>query len=146
MTRRTSGSASSSRAGSRLGSCGPSATTTASWPARWWIGPWPAARRSTVSGPWPPSCRSSPSARSPALRHDPEGTLDTAVEEVIRWASPVNYMARTATRDVELHGQLIWAGDKVALLYSSANRDEAVFEGPDRFDVRRSPNHHLGFG
>ena len=81
-----------------------------------------------------------------ALRHDPEGTLDTAVEEVIRWASPVNYMARTATRDVELHGQLIWAGDKVALLYSSANRDEAVFEGPDRFDVRRSPNHHLGFG
>ena len=68
------------------------------------------------------------------------------MEEVIRWASPVNYMARTATRDVELHGQLIWAGDKVALLYSSANRDEAVFEGPDRFDVRRSPNHHLGFG
>ena len=81
-----------------------------------------------------------------ALRRDPEGLLDTAVEEVIRWASPVNYMARTATRDVELHGQIIRAGDTVALLYSSANRDESVFEGPDRFDVRRSPNHHLGFG
>jgi cholest-4-en-3-one 26-monooxygenase len=81
-----------------------------------------------------------------ALRSDPEGLLDTAVEEVIRWASPVNYMARTATRDVELHGRLISAGDKVVLLYSSANRDESVFENPDRFDVRRSPNHHLGFG
>jgi cholest-4-en-3-one 26-monooxygenase len=80
------------------------------------------------------------------LRDDPEGTLDTAIEEVIRWASPVNYMARTATRDVELGGQVIRAGDKVALLYSSANRDEAVFEDPDRFDVRRTPNHHLGFG
>jgi cholest-4-en-3-one 26-monooxygenase len=80
------------------------------------------------------------------LRDDPEGTLDTAVEEVIRWASPVNYMARTATSDVELAGQVIRAGDKVALLYSSANRDEAVFEDPDRFDVRRTPNQHLGFG
>jgi cholest-4-en-3-one 26-monooxygenase len=80
------------------------------------------------------------------LRDDPDGVLDTAVEEVIRWASPVNYMARTATRDVELHGQLIRTGDKVALLYSSANRDESVFEGPDRFDLRRTPNHHLGFG
>ena len=72
--------------------------------------------------------------------------LDTAVEEVIRWASPVNYMARTATRDVELHGQLIRTGEVVTLLYSSANRDESVFDDPDRFDVRRSPNHHLGFG
>jgi len=81
-----------------------------------------------------------------ALRRDPEGLLDTAVEEVLRWASPVNYMARTATRDVELHGRLIREGDTVALLYSSANRDESVFEDPDRFDVRRSPNHHLGFG
>jgi cholest-4-en-3-one 26-monooxygenase len=80
------------------------------------------------------------------LRDDPDGTLDTAIEEVIRWASPVNYMARTATRDIELHDQLIRAGDKVVLLYSSANRDETVFEDPDRFDVRRTPNHHLGFG
>ena len=80
------------------------------------------------------------------LRDDPDGTLDTAIEEVIRWASPVNYMARTATRDIELHDQLIRAGDKVVLLYSSANRDETVFDEPDRFDVRRTPNHHLGFG
>jgi cholest-4-en-3-one 26-monooxygenase len=81
-----------------------------------------------------------------ALRDDPDGTLDTAVEEVIRWTSPVNYMSRTATRDTELHGQLIRAGDKVVLLYSSANFDETVFEEPGRFDVRRTPNHHLGFG
>ena len=80
------------------------------------------------------------------LRDDPDGTFDTAIEEVIRWASPVNHMARTATRDIELHGQLIRAGDKVVLLYSSANRDETVFDEPDRFDVRRTPNHHLGFG
>jgi cholest-4-en-3-one 26-monooxygenase len=81
-----------------------------------------------------------------ALRADPDGLLDTAVEEIIRWASPVNYMARTATRDVELHGRSIREGDKVVLLYSSANRDESVFAAPDRFDVRRSPNHHVGFG
>ncbi|HEY4409692.1 MAG TPA: cytochrome P450 [Acidimicrobiia bacterium] len=80
------------------------------------------------------------------LRANPEETLDTAIEEIIRWASPVNYMARTATRDVELHGRRIRTGDKVALLYSSANRDESVFDEPAHFDVRRSPNHHLGFG
>jgi cholest-4-en-3-one 26-monooxygenase len=80
------------------------------------------------------------------LRSDPEGTLDTAVEEMIRWASPVNYMSRTATGDVELHGRKIRAGDKVALLYASANRDEAAFAAPERFDVRRDPNHHLAFG
>jgi len=81
-----------------------------------------------------------------ALRADPSGTLDTAVEETIRWASPVNYMSRTATRDVELHGQSIRKGDKVALLYASANRDETAFSDPERFDVRRDPNHHLAFG
>jgi len=80
------------------------------------------------------------------LRSDPEGLLDTAVEEIIRWASPVNYMARTATADVELHGRLIRGGEKVALLYASANRDEAAFTDPDRFDVGRDPNHHLAFG
>jgi cholest-4-en-3-one 26-monooxygenase len=80
------------------------------------------------------------------LRADPPGLLDTAVEEVIRWASPVNYMARTATRDVELHGRLIRRGDKVALLYASANRDDAAFTAPARFDVGRDPNHHLAFG
>ena len=81
-----------------------------------------------------------------ALRSDLPGTLDSAVEEIIRWASPVNYMSRTATTDVELHGKLIRKGDKVTLLYASANRDESAFEAPDRFDVRRDPNHHLAFG
>jgi cholest-4-en-3-one 26-monooxygenase len=80
------------------------------------------------------------------LRSDLDGLLDTAVEEVIRWASPVNYMARTATCDVELHGHPIRTGDKVALLYTSANRDEAAFTAPSRFDVGRDPNHHLAFG
>jgi cholest-4-en-3-one 26-monooxygenase len=80
------------------------------------------------------------------LRADPAGCLDTAVEEMIRWASPVNYMSRTATQDVELHGQPVRKGDKVALLYSSANRDERVIGDPGRFDVRRDPNHHLAFG
>jgi len=68
------------------------------------------------------------------------------VEEIIRWASPVNYMSRTATEDVELCGQPVRAGDRVALMYSSANRDEAAFPEPTRFDVRREPNHHLAFG
>jgi cholest-4-en-3-one 26-monooxygenase len=81
-----------------------------------------------------------------ALRADLPGTLDTAVEEMIRWASPVNYMSRTATQDVELHGAEIRKGDKVALLYASANRDEAVFTDPECFDIRRDPNHHLAFG
>jgi cholest-4-en-3-one 26-monooxygenase len=81
-----------------------------------------------------------------ALRADLPGTLDSAVEEMIRWASPVNYMARTATEDVELHGQPIRTGDKVALLYASANRDGKAFTGPQRFDIRRDPNHHLAFG
>ena len=80
------------------------------------------------------------------LRSDLDATLDTAVEEMIRWASPVNYMSRTATQDLELHGQLIHKGDKVALLYASANRDETAFAEPERFDIRRDPNHHLAFG
>jgi cholest-4-en-3-one 26-monooxygenase len=72
--------------------------------------------------------------------------LPTAVEEMLRWVSPVKNMARTATQDVELGGQLIPAGEKVLLLYPSANRDEKVFEEPFRFDVRRTPNEHMAFG
>ncbi|MEZ0340881.1 cytochrome P450 [Mycobacterium sp. pV006] len=70
----------------------------------------------------------------------------TAVEEIVRWASPVAYMRRTATADVELGGVRIPAGDKVTLWYGSANRDEAKFADPWTFDVRRNPNPHLGFG
>jgi len=70
----------------------------------------------------------------------------TAVEEIVRWASPVRWMRRTAAQDVELHGQHFAKGDKFLLFYSSANRDETVFADPQVFDVDRSPNPHFGFG
>ncbi|CUU57451.1 Cytochrome P450 [Parafrankia irregularis] len=79
-------------------------------------------------------------------QRDIDGTTATAVEEIVRWASPVRWMRRTVTREVDVAGQRLTAGDKVLLFYSSANRDESVFTGPDRFDVRRDPNPHLGFG
>lgn len=69
-----------------------------------------------------------------------------AVEEMIRWVSPVNSFMRTATADTEIRGQKIAAGESVLLLYSSANRDEEVFDQPDLFDVGRTPNRHLAFG
>ena len=72
--------------------------------------------------------------------------LEPAVEEILRWTSPVIQFARTATADVERHGQLIKAGDTVGVFYPSANRDEAVFDDPYRFDVGRNPNHHMAFG
>jgi cytochrome P450 len=77
---------------------------------------------------------------------DFEGIAPTAVEEIVRWASPVIYMRRTVTQDTELDGQKLAEGDKVALWYASANRDEDVFEDPFRFDVTRTPNEHVGFG
>lgn len=73
-------------------------------------------------------------------------TVETTVEEVVRWTSPVMQFARTALVDVELHGQQIKAGDTVGLWYPSANRDERAFTDPYRFDVRRKPNDHVGFG
>lgn len=79
------------------------------------------------------------------LRARPE-LLDSAVEEILRWVSPIICFRRTATRDVEIRGQKIPAGDRVLMLYQSANRDEDAWEGPDRFDVTRSPNPHLAFG
>jgi cholest-4-en-3-one 26-monooxygenase len=72
--------------------------------------------------------------------------LPSAVEEMLRWVSPVNVFRRTATRDTELCGQTIREGDKVALFYASANRDERVFQNPDTFDITRTPNEHLAFG
>jgi cytochrome P450 len=77
---------------------------------------------------------------------DFEGVASTAVAEIVRWASPVIHFRRTATRDTQLGGQPIRAGEKVVLWYNSANRDEAVFEEPYRFDVTRTPNEHVGFG
>jgi cholest-4-en-3-one 26-monooxygenase len=72
--------------------------------------------------------------------------LDTAVEELLRWVTPVMQFQRTAQRDTEIAGVPIAEGERVALFYVSANRDEAVFDDPTRFDVGRSPNEHLTFG
>ena len=77
---------------------------------------------------------------------DFDGVAPTAVEEIVRWATPVVWMRRTATRDAELGGRPIKEGDKFLLFYNSANRDDAVFAEPYRFDVRRQPNDHVGFG
>jgi cytochrome P450 len=80
------------------------------------------------------------------LLADLEARLEGAVEEVVRHASPVIFMRRTLTRDYVMTGQDYREGDKVVLFYYSANRDEAVFADPERFDITRSPNPHLGFG
>lgn len=79
------------------------------------------------------------------LKDDPS-LISNATEEILRWATPVLHFRRTATRDVELRGQRIQAGDKVVTWYISANRDESVFPDPYRFDVTRSPNDHVTFG
>lgn len=81
-----------------------------------------------------------------ALAGDPGGLMTGAVEEMLRWVSPIKNMARTATRDVEVAGALVREGQEVLLLYPSANRDEAVFEDPEVFDIGRSPNPHVAFG
>lgn len=79
------------------------------------------------------------------LRAD-RSLMPTAVEEILRWSSPLAHMMRTATRDVEIRGQQIKAGDRVMLWYPSANRDEEIFDDPYRFDIGRTPNEHLAFG
>ena len=79
------------------------------------------------------------------LRDDPTA-IELGVEELLRWVSPIKNMSRTVTRDVELHGETLREGDQVILMYPSANRDAAVFDDPDRFDVRRYPNPHIAFG
>ncbi|MVO15015.1 cytochrome P450 [Parasedimentitalea huanghaiensis] len=90
-----------------------------------------------------------------ALCHQPEllaqmqaggDVWDTAADEIIRWATPALYFRRTATQDFDMHGKTIRAGDKVLYWWSSANRDEAVFDDPFRVDLMRSPNKHLAFG
>jgi len=77
---------------------------------------------------------------------DFERMAPAAVEEIVRWASPVIWMRRSATRDTTLGGRPVHEGDKLLLLYASANRDELVFDDPYRFDLRRQPNDHVGFG
>jgi len=80
------------------------------------------------------------------LRRDPAGRVADAVEEIVRWTTPVNYMMRTAARDTELAGAKIREADRLLLFYASANRDEEVFEDPWAFRIDRRPNPHLGFG
>jgi cytochrome P450 len=77
---------------------------------------------------------------------DLDGVSATAVEEVVRVATPVTFMRRTVTKDLELSGQQLSEGDKMILFYGAANRDPRQFPDPDRFDVRRDPNAHVGFG
>ena len=77
---------------------------------------------------------------------DFDGVSPTAVEEIVRWATPVIHFRRTATRDAVVGGQEIKAGEKVVMFYNSANRDERAFADPFRFDVPRTPNEHFGFG
>jgi cholest-4-en-3-one 26-monooxygenase len=76
---------------------------------------------------------------------DPDA-MTRAIEEILRWASPILYFRRTATRDVELRGRTIKGGDRVVLWYASGNRDEEAFVDPFRFDVQRWPNEHVAFG
>ena len=80
-----------------------------------------------------------------SLVRDPSG-IPLAVEEMLRWVTPIQNMARTVTRDLELRGQKLREGDKILLLYPSGNRDARVFRHPDRFDVKRQPNDHVAFG
>ena len=72
--------------------------------------------------------------------------LPSAIEEMLRYTSPVTVFVRTATKDTELHGIPVKAGDRAAMFYPSANRDETRFDDPDRFDIGRAPNPHLAFG
>ncbi len=77
---------------------------------------------------------------------DIDGVSSTAVDEIVRMASPVTYMRRTVTRPLTLSGHDFDAGDRLILFYGAANRDPRVFDDPERFDVRRDPNPHVGFG
>jgi cytochrome P450 len=79
------------------------------------------------------------------LRNDPE-LAKPAAEEMLRWATPVHHFRRTTTQDTVLAGTEIPAGAKVTTWFVSGNRDEEVFEDPDRFDVGRTPNKHMAFG
>ena len=81
-----------------------------------------------------------------AWQSDFDAAAATAVDEIVRWASPVIYMRRTVSEDTVLSGEELHSGDKVILFYNSANRDEEVFADPFGFDVRRTPNPHVGFG
>lgn len=100
-------------------------------------------RNAISHGLWALSCHGD---QRDAWMADFEGVAPTAVEEIVRWATPVIWMRRTVTRPVVLRDTKLSEGDKLLLFYSSANRDDDVFERPFEFDVRRAPNDHVGFG
>lgn len=79
-------------------------------------------------------------------RNDYDALAPVAIEEIVRWGTPVIFMRRTATRDTEIRGQAIKEGDKLIMWYCSGNRDEEVFDDPHTFNIRRHPNDHVGFG
>ena len=79
------------------------------------------------------------------MRTEPD-VMPTAIDEILRWGSPVAYFRRTAVEDVVLHDVEIAAGDRVTIWYPSANRDDAAFDQPFAFDITRSPNPHVAFG
>ena len=81
-----------------------------------------------------------------ALRADSDALLPGAIEEMLRWTSPVKNMCRTLTDDTEFHGTELKQGEKIMLLFESANFDESMFENADQFDIRRDPNSHVAFG
>jgi cytochrome P450 len=80
------------------------------------------------------------------LAADPDALLGTAIEEMLRYASPVSHFKRTVMHDTEIRGQKMRAGERVVLFYGSANRDEDVFDRPEEFDIGRDPNPHVAFG
>ncbi len=80
------------------------------------------------------------------FRDDTDTLMSGAVEEILRWSSPVIHLRRTARERIDLHGQVIEPGDPVTLMVAAANFDPRVFEGPQQFDIRRSPNPHISFG
>jgi cytochrome P450 family 142 subfamily A polypeptide 1 len=99
--------------------------------------------RHVITGGCEALCRNPDERRK--LSDDPR-RIPVAVEEMLRWVTPIQNMNRTAMRDAELGGQAIREGDKLLLLYPSANRDERVFADPFRFDTARDPNPHVAFG
>ena len=99
--------------------------------------------RNAISGGLQVLCEN-PSERA-RLQED-MSLIEGAVDEILRWTSPLHHMSRRATTDVEIRGQTIGTGDSVLMWYPSANRDEDVFEDPYRFDITRAPNDHLAFG
>jgi cytochrome P450 family 142 subfamily A polypeptide 1 len=80
------------------------------------------------------------------LAADVDGGIEPAVEEMLRWVTPIKNMARTVMADVEIGDELVPEGSDIIMIYPSANRDDAHFDDPFRFDVQRDPNHHLAFG